>query len=169
MPIIRETNCSSLKAVRYSNGNRVETRDLPAAVSGGLVRDLPDAVDPEQIVEVDPPTGLVGVKAKLDRGSISHLSHRDESTHNARTGRRRPFLKAVGDQIFMKDAVGVDVEDPGVFVKSLLQLADIIVIECIDVELHNSNDLVVVICSRSHGDLLLFNPTFPICRSTRPI
>src|ERR1700730_3495559 len=168
MPIIRETNSSSLKAVRYSNRNRVETKDLPAAVSGGLVHD-PDAVDPEQIVEVDPPTGLVGVKAELDRGSISHLCHRNESTNNARTGRHRPFLTAVGDQIFMKDAVGVDVEDPGVFVKSLLQLADIIVIECIDVELHNSNDLVVVICSRSHGDLLLFNPTFPICRSTRPI
>jgi hypothetical protein len=100
-PIIRETNSSYLKAVTYSNTNRVETTDLPAAVSGGLVCDLPDPVDPEQIVEVDPPAGLVGVKAELDRGSVSHLSHRDESTHNARTGRRRPLLKAVGDQIFI--------------------------------------------------------------------
>jgi hypothetical protein len=68
----------------------------------------------------------------------------------------------------MKDAVGVDVKDPGGFVKSLLQLANIIVIECIDVELHNSHYLVVVICSRCYGDFLLFNPTFPICRSIRP-
>ena len=51
-------------------GNKVETRDLTAAVSRGLVSDLPDPVDLEQIVEVDPPTGLVGVKAELDRGSI---------------------------------------------------------------------------------------------------
>jgi hypothetical protein len=33
-------------------------------------------------------------------------------------------------------------------VESLLELADIIVIKSIDVELHNANDLVVVVCSR---------------------
>jgi|SRR5271157_480269 len=48
-----------LKAVRCSIANRVETGSLPVAVSGGLVRDLPDAVDPQQIVEVDPPAGLL--------------------------------------------------------------------------------------------------------------
>jgi hypothetical protein len=32
---------------------KFETRSYPAAVSGGLVCDLPDAVDPEQIVGVD--------------------------------------------------------------------------------------------------------------------
>ena len=37
--------------------------------------------------------------------------------------------------------------------KSLLELADIIVIESIDVELHNANDLVVVSCSCGHLDL----------------
>ena len=35
------------------------------------------------------------------------------------------------------------------------ELADIIVIKCINVEPHNSNDRVVVICSCGHGDLLL--------------
>ena len=32
----------------------------------------------------------------------------------------------------MEDAVGVDIEDPGVFVKSHPELADVIVIESID-------------------------------------
>jgi hypothetical protein len=129
-------------------------------VSGGLVSDLPDAVDPEQIVKVDKRPGFVrgDVPAELDRGSISHLSHRDESTHNAPTGRRSPFLKALGDQILMKGAVCVDIEDPGVFVKSLLELADIISLKSIDVELHNSNDLVVVICSRVRSNLLFPAP-----------
>jgi len=36
------------------------TRELlPAAVSGGLIRDLPDPVDSEQVVEIDPAVGLV--------------------------------------------------------------------------------------------------------------
>ncbi|MGC2030132.1 MAG: hypothetical protein WA642_08940 [Steroidobacteraceae bacterium] len=52
----------------------------------------------------------------------------------------------------MKSAVGVDVEDPGVFVKRLPELADIIVIESIDVETHHSNDRDVVIGSRGHCD-----------------
>jgi hypothetical protein len=39
-----------------------------------------------------------------------------------------------------------------VFVKSFLELADIIVIKRIDVEAHHSNDRVVVICSRGHCD-----------------
>jgi len=54
--------------------------------------------------------------------------------------------------MLMKSAVGVDVEDPGVFVKSLLELADIIVVESIDVETHHAKDRVVVIGSRGHGD-----------------
>ena len=49
----------------------------------------------------------------------------------------------------MKDAVGVAVENPDVFLKSLLKLADVIVIESIDVKLNDSNNLVVVICSCS--------------------
>jgi hypothetical protein len=56
----------------------------------------------------------------------------------------------------MKDAVSVDVEDPGIFVKSFLELADIIVIEAVYVEPHNPKDFVLVICSRGHRDLLLF-------------
>jgi hypothetical protein len=45
-------------------------------------------------------------------------------------------------------------------VKSFLELADIIVVEAVDVELHDPKDFVVVICSRGHRDLLLFKPTF---------
>jgi hypothetical protein len=38
---------------------RIFATGLPAAVGGPLVRDLPDAVDPQQIVEVDPATGVL--------------------------------------------------------------------------------------------------------------
>ena len=52
---------------------------LSAAMSGGLVGDFPDTVDPEQIVEVDKAARLIRgeVKAQLHRGSISHLGHRN--------------------------------------------------------------------------------------------
>ena len=61
---------------------------LPGAMSGGLVRDLPDAVDPEQIVEVDKGFGLVrsNVPAELDRGCISHLGHGHNSTDDPKLG-----------------------------------------------------------------------------------
>ena len=55
----------------------------------------------------------------------------------------------------MKDAVGVNVENPGIFIESLSEFADIVVVECINIELHNSYDLVVVIGPCSHGDLPL--------------
>jgi hypothetical protein len=51
----------------------------------------------------------------------------------------------------MERAVSVDVEDPGVLVKGFLELANIIVIEAVDVELNNPKDFLVVICPRSHG------------------
>jgi hypothetical protein len=35
---------------------------LPAPVSGGLVPNLPDAFDSQQLVEVDPSAGAVGFK-----------------------------------------------------------------------------------------------------------
>ena len=54
--------------------------------------------------------------------------------------------------MLMKSAVGVDVEDPGVLVERIFEFADIIVIECIDVETHHSNDRVVIIGSRGHCD-----------------
>ena len=88
-------------------------------MSGSLVRDLPDAVDPEQTVEVNPPIGS-RVKAELDGGGIAHLSHRDDAPHHARSGRRSPFLEALGDQVLMKDALGVNEENLGVFVKRFL-------------------------------------------------
>ena len=56
-------------------------------MSGGLVCDLPDPVDPVQIVEVDKRTGLVrsNVRAELDRGSISDLGYGDNSTYDPQT------------------------------------------------------------------------------------
>jgi hypothetical protein len=55
--------------------------------------------------------------------------------------------------MLVKSAGGVDVEDPGVFVKSLFELVDVIVIESINVETHHSKDRVVVICSGGQGGL----------------
>ena len=57
--------------------------------------------------------------------------------------------------MLVKIATAVDKENPGVFVKGFPELADIIVVKCINVEPHNSNDRVLVICSRGHGVLRL--------------
>ena len=50
----------------------------------------------------------------------------------------------------MKDAIGIDEKNPGVFVKSFPQLVDIVFIEGVNVKPHDANDFIVVICSRSH-------------------
>jgi hypothetical protein len=107
--------------------------NLPAAVCGGLIRDLPDPVDSEQIVEVDPAIRRVcdGVEAEMDRGSISDLSDRDESANDAGARPRSPSLEAVRDQVFMKDAGGIDVENPGVFLEGLPEFTGIVFVEAI--------------------------------------
>jgi hypothetical protein len=126
-------------------------------MSRSLVCDLPDTVDPVQVVKIDPPVRLVlEVKAELDGCGIPRLSNRDEPAHHAPTGRGSPVLKALGDQILMKDALGVDVENPGAFIEGFFEFPDIVVVESIDVELNNANDLVIVIGSCSHADLLPF-------------
>jgi hypothetical protein len=86
-------------------------------VRGRLISDLPDAVDPQQIVEVEPFIGPA-LEAEVDRGSIAHLRHRDNSPLDVFPRRRSPILEALRDQILVKGAFGVDEEDPGVFVKS---------------------------------------------------
>ena len=116
---------------------------LPAAVGGGLVRDLPDAVDPQQIVEIEPFI-RPALEAEVDRGSIAHLRQRDNSTLDVFPWRRSPVLEALRDQLPLEDAFGVDEEDPGVLVKRLLEFADVIIIKSIDVEFYNTNDLGVV-------------------------
>jgi hypothetical protein len=69
---------------------------------GSLVRDLPDAVNPEQIVKVDPFMGLAGgrVEAELYGGSIAHLRHRyDSADHIAQT-----FTQpAISQSLFNRD------------------------------------------------------------------
>ena len=146
-------------AVRSLEGislSRTIVTASPAAVRGGLVRNLPGAVDPDQVVKIDPPaTRFLRVKAELDCSRISNLSDRDESTHDTPTGWRRPSLEVLGDQMLVKIATGVDIEDPGVFVKGFPELANVIVVKCINVEPHNSNDRVVFICPRGHGVLRL--------------
>src|SRR5215469_17170722 len=69
---------------------------LPAAVGDGLVRDLPDTVDPQQIVEVNPALGLVSsrVNAELHSGSITHLRHRYNSANDVTAGDQPARLSA---------------------------------------------------------------------------
>jgi hypothetical protein len=50
----------------------------------------------------------------------------------------------------MEDTIGVYVEDPSILMESLPQLADAVVIEAVDIELHDANDIVVLICPSSH-------------------
>src|ERR1700686_938418 len=72
----------------------------PATVRGGLVRNLPGAVDPDQVVKIDPAaTRLLRIKAELDCSRISNLSDRDEPTDDTPTGWRGPSLKVLGDQM----------------------------------------------------------------------
>jgi hypothetical protein len=60
-------------------------------------------------------------------------------------------------------------------VKSFLELADIIVVEAVDVELHDSKNFAVVICSRGHVALpllkttLQFRPSHPIGHDKTPL
>jgi hypothetical protein len=55
----------------------------------------------------------------------------------------------------MKDASGVDVEDPGIFLEGLPEFTRIVVVEAIYICIaaHNFNDLIVVVSSRRHDDL----------------
>jgi hypothetical protein len=55
-------------------------------MSSGLVCDLPDAVDPEQIMEIDPTARSVYDLIEVSRhgGRISHLSNRDKSAYRLR-------------------------------------------------------------------------------------
>jgi hypothetical protein len=96
-------------------------------VGGGLVRDLPDAVNPEQIVKVDPFMGLAGgrVEAELYGGSIAHLRHRyDSADHVAQTFTQpaisQSLLKHFAHDALMQGSVGVDEEHPCVLVERFL-------------------------------------------------
>jgi hypothetical protein len=86
---------------------------LSAAMSGGLVCDFPDTVDPEQIVEVDKAARLIRgeVKTQLHRGSISHLDHRNEPAHHTATRRGGPIFKGFRYEVLMTDAFVVDVKN----------------------------------------------------------
>jgi hypothetical protein len=62
----------------------------------------------------------------------------------------KPTPQTLGDQILVKRAIGVDVVHPGIFIEGFLKFADVIIIKGVNVELNNSDNLVVIICSRSH-------------------
>ena len=101
----------------------------------GLVGDFPDAVDPQQIVEVDPSGGFVrdGVEAQLDHCGVANLCHRNKPSHNAPARWHRPRLEILRDEVLVQLAVGVDLEDPGVLVEGLSERPRLVVIEAIDV------------------------------------
>ena len=83
-------------------------------MGGGLVRNFPDAVDPLQIVEIDPSAGFIGsrVEAELHSSGIAHLRHGYDSANDV----PEVFLKAIPSQsrlepfkyqMLMQGALGV--------------------------------------------------------------
>src|ERR1700722_11866258 len=117
-----------------------------AAMRSGLVGDLPYPIDPDQIVEVDPYVrrNRGSIPDDLRRSDVSHLGHRDDPTHDVPARRRGPMGEVLADWILGQSAIGVDVKDPGVVMKSLFEFSNIIVIEAVDVEVHHANDFVVI-------------------------
>ena len=100
----------------------------------GLVGDLPYPVDLDQIMEVDPyiRRNRGSVPDDLHRSDVSHLGHRDDPTDNAPARRRGPMREVLGDRILRQSAIGIDVKNPSVVVKSLFEFSNVIVIEAVD-------------------------------------
>src|SRR5579863_9273496 len=146
------TTALPLNALAMVERSSDVNHDLPAAMRCTLVCYLPDAVDPQQVMEIYPPLPLVRstIPTDLNRCGVADLRHGNEAADDAPAGRRRPFLKALGDRAMIKGAVGVDIEHPGVFVKGFLELGDVVVVKSIDVELHHADDRVVVVGPLRH-------------------
>jgi hypothetical protein len=120
-----------------------------------LVCDFPDAADAQQIMEIDPsicPARRI-IEAKLNRCGVSSLGHRDEASHDPFAGWRRPLFETFGYQVLVQFPFGVDVKDPGVFMKGLLQHGHVIFVERVHIEAHNANDRILVVCSLCHRNL----------------
>ena len=61
--------------------------------------------------------------------------------------------EVLGDWILRQSAIGIDVKNPSVVVKSLFEFSNVIVIEAVDIKLHHANDLIVIFGSRDHRSL----------------
>src|SRR5215472_4007831 len=111
-----------------------------AAVRGRLVGDFPNAIDPDQVVEIDIPLIGIGrtIPAELHRSGVPHLRYRNYATDDAPAGRRSPLLEIIGNQIFMQLALGVNIEDPCVFVKCLPEHVNVVLVESVSIELHDT-------------------------------
>src|SRR5690242_20123536 len=75
----------------------------PAGVRGGLVRDLPDPINSNQRVEVDPRFrgALRAVESEEDVCDVASLSHRDDSAGDARVRRGGPSGERFANQVFV--------------------------------------------------------------------
>jgi len=82
---------------RNLRGSDSEQGGHPAAVSGCLVCDFPDAVDSQQIVKVDPLVRTTAGNLELHSGSISYSGHRDKASHRTQAWRRCPSLESFGN------------------------------------------------------------------------
>ena len=93
---------------RLSGGPR-----CPTAVGGGLVRDFPDAIDPEQRVEVNKGGRRVCgiVEPEEDAGHIPRLRHRNDAALDVSIG-GGPRLEPVGEEIFVEDPIGIGEKNP---------------------------------------------------------
>jgi hypothetical protein len=121
-------------------------------VGGGLIHDFPDAVDPKQRMEVDPRARQIRdiVKSEEDTGNVARLSHRDNSADNVDFG-SDPLFETVDEECFVKGALIVGEENPGVLVEGLPKLVNVALVEAVDVELDDSDDLVGIGRCGSHG------------------
>src|SRR5579859_1360724 len=143
-------------------------------VGSSLVGDLPPTIDPQQRVEVNPraANGIRRhqriVEAEQHVGNVARLGYRDNSSNDCVLMWTGPSGETVCNQILVKDAVCVSEEDPGVFGKRFLELVDVALIERIDIQLNNSNDLVIVRRPVSHAWGSLATPT-TVARARRHV
>lgn len=124
---------------------------LSTAVRCALVRDLPDPVDPKEVVEVDPAARLVGIEAELHGSGVPNLRDGDNPPDGAPTRRRSPPFETHRNRILRKRTVGINVKHPGFFMKRLLELAYIVVVEAVDIGLDEPKNCIVIFCSFGRG------------------
>jgi hypothetical protein len=98
----------------------------PTAVRGGLIRDFPDAVDPEQRVEVNKGGRRVCgiVVSEEDAGHIPRLRHRNDAALDVSIGGGPP-LETVREETFVEDPIGIGVKNPRVLVEGFLEFVHV--------------------------------------------
>jgi hypothetical protein len=116
----------------------------PTAVRGGLVRDFPDAVDPQQRVEVNKGARRVYaiVPPEEDAGHIPRLRHRNDAALDVSISRGPP-LETVSEEIFVEDPISVGEKNPRILVEGLLEFVHV-AFPAVDVQMDHADDFVII-------------------------